>query len=118
NSNNSSPVQTLLDEQDQNTCGLPSAESVAAQEVVLVSESGFNPVEVALKVGQTVRWQNIGNQDHRVVVGNHPLHNKCIGLDSKLMQPDQSFGFTFTKPGQWQVHLEENVSYFMTVIVT
>jgi plastocyanin len=112
------PDQTLLDKRAEKSCGLPSAESVAANQTVMVSGIGFKPAEVAIKVGQTVRWTNNGSDPHRIVVGPHPLHNKCIGLDSKKLEPESSFGFTFTKPGEWIVHDENQLSNQAKIIVT
>ncbi len=116
--NNDHPDQSLLDEREERSCGLPSAKSVAATTTVQITGVGFNPAEVAIKVGQTVRWENSGTSPHRVVVGPHPLHNQCLGLDSKELAPHQSFGFTFTKPGEWTIHDENLVSNQAKIIVT
>lgn len=110
--------RTLLTERQEKTCGIPSAESVAATEIIQISSTGFSASEVAIKVGQTVRWVNSGTGEHRVVVSPHPLHNDCIGLDSKELEPEQSFGFTFTKPGTWSVHDEKQLSNQATIVVT
>lgn len=112
------PDGTLLQEQEEKSCGLPSAESVAANKTVAITGIGFDAEEVAIKVGQTVRWVNSGSNPHRVVVGPHPLHNSCLGLDTKSLGPNESFGFTFTKPGEWIVHDEMQLTNKSKIIVT
>ena len=118
NSNNDRPANSLLDERAERSCGLPSAETIAAQETVMISATGFEPAEVAIKVGQTVRWENNDNAVHRIAIDPHPLHNECIGLDSKDLEPSASFGFTFTKPGEWDLHDDKQLSNRSKVIVT
>ena len=118
NSNQDRPANSLLDERAERSCGLPSAETVAAQETVAVSSAGFEPAEVAIRVGQTVRWVNNDSSPHRVAIDPHPLHNECIGLDSKDLDPNASFGFTFTKPGEWNLHDDKQLSSRSKVIVT
>lgn len=117
-SNTNNPAQSLLDERGEKACGLPSTEAVAATEIVSITNIGFEPAEVAIKVGQTIRWENNGTSSHRIVVDPHPLHNQCIGLDSKKMQPKESFAFTFTKPGEWILHDEQQLSNQSKVIIT
>ena len=112
------PPQTVIDEKAHRACGLPSAETVAAQEQVDIRSSGFSVAEVSIKIGQTVRWHNRDTNPHRIVSDPHPTHSDCIGLDSPELQTDQSYGFTFTKPGTWVVHDEFIPTNKSRIIVT
>lgn len=111
-------AQNLLDEQVEKACGLRSSESVAAQEKVSLRANGFEPKEVTIKVGQTVRWTNNDSGQRQVVSDVHPIHDNCFGLDSEAMESGDSFGFTFTKPGSWSYHDESALSNTGVVVVT
>ncbi len=55
----------------------------------------FGPVELTVKVGTTVTWANSDDIPHTVVSIDHTT------FKSKVLDTDQTFSFTFTKPGEY-----------------
>jgi plastocyanin len=76
----------------------PKAEAAAAPAKVKVADmppgqsTGYEPAEVAVKVGQVVKWKNEGAEAHTVTAEDK-------SFDSGSMAPGAEFQFTFSKPG-------------------
>jgi plastocyanin len=66
--------------------------------VIKMKNIAFNPKDVTVKVGQTVKWENEDNAPHNVTGG--PLHSKTLGNGA-------SFSYTPTKAGK--------ISYVCTI---
>lgn len=115
---NGSTVNELLDRQSERSCGLPAADSVAAVSKIEVHDQGFKPSEVTVRVGQTVKWQNVGQDGRRVASQDGPEHSRCFGLESDRLDKGDEYRFTFTKPGSWQFRDESSASSVGTVTVT
>ena len=62
--------------------------------VVQLGEHYFDPSAITVKVGTTVVWRNVGQQTHDV-------HARDGSFDSPLLNPGNTFTFTFTKPGHY-----------------
>ena len=60
--------------------------------VVQLGEHFFDPSSITVKVGTTVVWRNNGQQ-------THDIHARDGSFDSPLLNPGNTFTFTFTKPG-------------------
>jgi plastocyanin len=60
--------------------------------VVQLGEHFFDPSSIAIRVGTTVVWRNNGQQ-------THDIHARDGSFDSPLVNPGNTFTFTFTKPG-------------------
>jgi len=60
--------------------------------VVQLGEHFFDPSSITVKVGTTVIWRNNGQQ-------THDIHARDGSFDSPLLNPGNTFTFTFTKPG-------------------
>jgi len=60
--------------------------------VVQLGEHFFDPSSISVKVGTTVIWRNNGQQ-------THDIHARDGSFDSPLLNPGNTFTFTFTKPG-------------------
>ena len=72
------------------------APSVAQNTVVPVTIDNFvfEPVQLTVKVGQTVTWTNRDDIPHTVV---------CAGkFRSKTMDTDGTYSFTFTSAGEYK----------------
>jgi plastocyanin len=78
----------------------PEAKAAAAPAMVKVkdmppgSPQGFEPAELAAKVGQVVKWKNEGAEAHTATADDG-------SFDSGSMAPGAEFQFTFTKPGTY-----------------
>jgi len=60
--------------------------------VVQLGEHFFDPSSITVRVGTTVVWRNNGQQ-------THDIHARDSSFDSTLLNPGNTFTFTFTKPG-------------------
>ena len=70
------------------------AEDPAAPLAVHIDNFVFVPVQLTVKVGQTVTWTNRDDIPHTVV---------CAGkFRSKTMDTDGTFTFTFTSAGEYK----------------
>ena len=76
----------------------PDADAAAAPAMVKVADmppgqsTGYEPAEVAVKVGQVVKWKNEGAEAHTVTADDS-------SFDSGDMAPGAEWQFTFSKPG-------------------
>ena len=86
------------------TVALPLAEVAMAAQATAPAASGptvkidnfvFGPATLTVKVGTTVTWVNNDDIPHTVVANDH------VTFKSKVLDTDQSFSFTFTKPGEY-----------------
>ena len=69
----------------------------AATTQVTISKTGFNPAAVTVRPGDTVTWTNTDTAAHQVV-GDHGA------FTSPVLQPGQSYSFTFTTSGKFNYH--------------
>ena len=74
------------------------ADAAAAPAMVKVADmppgqpTGYEPAEVAVKVGQVVKWKNEGSEAHTVTAQDN-------SFNSNSMAPGAEFQFTFSKAG-------------------
>ena len=74
--------------------GTTWAEEAADPLAVHIDNFVFVPVQLTVKVGQTVTWTNRDDIHHTVV---------CAGkFRSKTMDTDGTFSFTFTSAGEYK----------------
>lgn len=61
--------------------------------VIEVTDNGFVPNELAIKVGETVVWKNVrtGKVDKTMIVGNR----QCSNIKSNIFGPGGTFSWTF-----------------------
>jgi plastocyanin len=72
--------------------------------------ASFEPAEVTINVGDTIRWENVGQSVHHA--GSNPstaINSSDVAnpeganfFDSGLVKPGESFSYTFTKPGTYK----------------
>jgi plastocyanin len=73
----------------------PLGASAQAEEVkVTIDNFTFSPVELKVKVGDTVTWTNHDDIPHTVVSAGK--------FRSKTMDTDNAFSFTFTSAGDYK----------------
>lgn len=79
------------------------ASPTAAQPLTVVWQDGaFNPTELSISVGTTIEFVNEDNEVINVATGEHDAHDGLF--DSGELTQGQSFSYTFTTAGSWQVH--------------
>jgi plastocyanin len=72
--------------------------------------ASFDPAEVTIIVGDTIRWENVGVSVHHA--GSDPSTavkasdvanpDGAKPFDSGLIKPGESFSYTFTQPGTYK----------------
>lgn len=75
----------------------PQAAAVAApakMQRVAIDNFAFSPQVIVVAPGTTVTWTNADEDPHTVVANDKSFH-------SAAMDTDESFSFTFTKPGEY-----------------
>ncbi|MEK7536974.1 MAG: hypothetical protein AAB584_00805 [Patescibacteria group bacterium] len=87
--------------------------------VIDMIDSGFNPAEIVINAGNTVRFINQSSQGHWPASAVHPTHefypgssiSKCNSPGSMTifdacrgLQKGESFSFTFNEKGTWPYH--------------
>lgn len=86
--------------------------------VVTYSNDGFAPKEIAVSVGQTVRFVNESSGNMWVASDVHPTHNILPEFDQKQSVGNgESYEFTFTKTGEWKYHNHIKPNAIGTIIV-
>ncbi len=82
-----------------------------------VTDSGFLPVSVTIKTGQTVRWTNTSKKEASVNSNPHPAHNLNRFLNLGELPPGSSFQVAFEKEGTYSYHNHLNPTQQGTIIV-
>jgi len=63
---------------------------------VIIKDFSFQPAELKVKVGDTVVWTQHDSVKHNVEIISGPESFK-----SELLEVNQTFSYTFTKPGEY-----------------
>jgi plastocyanin len=86
----------------------------AAKPAIIVAmtdmPTSFEPMQMSIKVGDTVEWKNTGNQLHHVTTDpSAALKNNDVSnppgakpFDSGFLKPGESFRETFSVPGTYR----------------
>lgn len=92
---------------------------VVARTVVTLSDTGFAPSPVTVKVGTTVTFVNESSGQMWVASDPHPTHTLLPGFDELgSVGKGGTYEYTFVKVGTWTYHDHPNPSIKGTVIVT
>lgn len=70
----------------------------AATTQVTISKTGFSPAAVTVRPGDTVTWTNTDTAAHQVVA------DRAAFTSSPVLQPGQSYSYTFTTSGKFNYH--------------
>jgi plastocyanin len=88
--------------------------AAAAQPAVIIKMLDvppvFQPARVTIKAGETVEWQNVGNEVHHATSDpSAAISAKDISdppgarpFDSGFIRPGETFSYTFTTPGLYR----------------
>jgi plastocyanin len=79
---------------------------------VSIDNFKFSPAELTVPVGTTVTWVNHDDVPHTATSKNDPP-----AFDSKALDTDQSFSFTFTKPGTYGYYCKVHTHMTARIIV-
>jgi len=71
---------------------------------VTIFDFGFDPQVLNIKVGDTVTWTNTGQVQHTTTSGDGNTQTPSGVWDSGLLDPGESFSFTFTTPGAFDYY--------------
>ncbi len=88
----------------------PSAAPAAATMEVKIDNFSFGPMSITVAVGTTVTWTNRDDIPHTVVSTDGVFK-------SKVMDTDEKFSFTFTKPGTFAYFCSIHPKMTGTVVV-
>ncbi len=64
---------------------------------IVVTEKGFSPNELTIKLGQKVTWKNERDQLKALVLGMREI----TSMKSSFLQPSEKFSWKFSKPGTY-----------------
>jgi len=87
----------------------PDASSAATVEI---DNFNFKPRELTVKVGATVTWANHDDVPH-TATGK----GKSPEFDSKMLDTDDKFSFTFKKPGTYAYYCKVHPHMTATIVV-
>jgi len=131
--------ETVMEEKEKTPPPIPTPEEelesepvtegepAAPQQITVVyTNSGFNPVSITIRQGQTVTWVNENSRSVWVASAFHPTHTvypekkagDCLGsaFDACRGVPTgESWSFTFDSAGTWTYH--NHLSPFNTAVV-
>ena len=92
---------------------------VQARSVVTLTNTGFAPSPVTVKVGTTVTFVNESTAIMWVASDPHPAHTILPEFDAKAgINRGGTYEYTFAKVGTWTYHNHLNPSAKGTVVVT
>lgn len=92
------------------------ASSGPAYVSVSITNYSFNPSNVTVNVGTTVRWTNFDSVGHTITFSGHD--GMGSGMDSVLTGHMGSFSMAFTEPGVYQYHCDPHPDMTGVVVVT
>lgn len=72
---------------------------------VNISENGFSPKDSEINLGDTIIFENVGENPHWPASNPHPAHTIYSEFDPQApIEPGKSWSFTFNKPGYFKFH--------------
>jgi plastocyanin len=108
-----------------NTNSMPSPSPIATANdtatnenlVITITDSGFQPNALTIKVGTKVTWVNNGNNVVSVASDPHPTHTNYPPLNLGKVATDGSVSLVFDKAGSYGYHNHLNASQTGTIVV-
>ncbi len=71
---------------------------------IQVSEGGFEPQEITIKVGDVVVFRNADNTEHDIESLPHPQHTAHTELNLGVIEGIDSKSLLLTQPGVYEYH--------------
>ncbi len=93
-----------------------SEEATAEDERVRLESSNFDPEELTIAAGTTVRFLNVDSFAHTVTegTGGQAVDDPIVDKD---LEPNKSVGVTFDEPGTYEITCELHPTMQMTITV-
>ncbi len=122
---------TQTQPQNPNTGNQDTA--VPTNATVTITEAGYEPQNVTIKMGGTVTWTSATDREDWPASAMHPTHTvypgsgieKCGTAEQpgifdacKALANGESFSFTFNEVGEWPYHEHLAVKTFGKITVT
>ncbi len=85
--------------------------------IISITNNAFSPQIIEIAKGETISVVNLDNTRHLVVSDPHPEHNELPDFYSDYLILNESYKYTFTKSGNFGIHLEDNPSVSAKIIV-
>ncbi len=97
---------------------LSNKDGAGSSPTVTISDTGFSPSHLTIKVGETVTFKNIGTTEHWPASDIHPSHEIYPEFDPKQsLAPGESWSFRFEKPGVWRMHDHDDATLVGSITV-
>lgn len=79
---------------------------VSPATTITLTENGFEPKEISIKQGETVRFvSQISDREYWPASDSHPTHNLLSSFDpERALQSGEAWEFTFDTLGSWEFH--------------
>ena len=84
-----------------------------AVDELIIKDFAYEPVDVKVKVGDTVTWTNQDGASHTVT----SVESAPVKIDSGLFGKGESFSYTFTEAGQYDYYCEPHPYMKGTIVV-
>ena len=84
---------------------------------ISVTDTGFSPANLQIKVGETVTWTNNISSDIAVASSPHPAHTDYPPLNLGASKPGESKTLMFPTAGTYKYHNHLNPSQYGVIIV-
>lgn len=84
---------------------------------IVVTDSGFKPNEVTIKVGDIVIFKNGDNTKHDIQSDPHPTHTSFKQLNLGILEGIDTKSLMFSKSGTYSYHDHLNPTNRGTIIV-
>ena len=91
--------------------GLSSSGNSGTDNLVKIDNFSFAPATLTIKAGTEVRWKNQDDIPHTVVSTDQQM------FKSKVLDTDEEFTYTFTKPGTYKYFCSIHPKMTATVVV-
>ena len=92
--------------------GLAAQPDTATRDTVTIDNFAFDPPTLTVAPGTKVTWVNKDEEPHTVTSVNKDVPFKSAGLDT-----DDTFSFTFTKPGTYKYFCSVHPHMVATIVV-
>lgn len=78
---------------------------VDAKIVVQMTDAGFAPHTITIAAGETVVFENAGQEHYWPASNPHPVHTLDAEFDPRHpVLPSESWSYTFSREGEWRFH--------------
>jgi len=130
--NNAQAPSNLTQQQDQIQATVRESSQSSQTYEIIYANSGYQPQNLTIKAGDTVKFVNQSSSTVWTASGVHPTHAVYSGTtlqehcptDSSVAfdecgssQPGESWSFTFEKQGTWPYHNHSSAGHTGKIIV-